>query len=84
MKNLWYSAMTVITIRSPQEGATQAGPGGIVVSQSDLNPILQIVTWLLLAITTLMLGFRLLASFFIKAKRVPGWEDVLILISYVR
>lgn len=76
--------MTAITLRSPQASDAESGSAGIVVTQSDLNPILQVITWLLLAITTLMLGFRLLASFFLKGKRVPGWEDIFILISYVR
>lgn len=75
--------MKAITLWSSQADNAQSGSAGVVVTQSDLNPVLQIVTWLLLAITTLMLGFRLLASFFLKAKRVPGQEDVFILISYV-
>lgn len=57
--------------------------GGIVVTQFNLNPVLQIVTWLLLAIMTLLLVFRLLATFFLKEKRELGLEDIFVLVSYV-
>lgn len=68
--------------RSPQAD-TQSGTTGLVVTESNLNPILQIVTWILLATATLMLTFRLLTRFFLKSKRTPGLEDILILVSYV-
>ena len=56
----------------------------IAVTGSNLNPILQVITWLLLAVVTLMLFFRLVAKFFLKARQAPGWEDAFILASYVR
>lgn len=54
-----------------------------VRNDSNLNPVLQMVTWLLLAAATLMLFFRLLAKFFLKGNRTPGWEEGFILVSYV-
>ncbi|OTA98510.1 hypothetical protein M426DRAFT_325924 [Hypoxylon sp. CI-4A] len=43
-----------------------------------MNPILQMVTWLLLALTSLMLGFRFLTKFFLKTNQRFGGEEVLI------
>lgn len=68
--------------RSPQSGV-QSEPTGIVVTDSNLNPVIQIVTWLLLALVSLTLCFRLLTRFFLKAHRKPGPEDILIFGSYV-
>jgi hypothetical protein len=53
-------------------------------SPTDQSPILQVVTWLLLAIATLLLGFRQLTRFYIKVGKPFGWDDGLIIISYVR
>ncbi|KAI1120709.1 hypothetical protein F5Y10DRAFT_289351 [Nemania abortiva] len=52
------------------------------LSSTDLNPILQVTTWLLLSIVTLLLAFRLLTRFYIRAGKPFGWEDALIIISY--
>ncbi|KAI0381276.1 hypothetical protein F5Y04DRAFT_255159 [Hypomontagnella monticulosa] len=57
--------------------------GGIFVDESNLNPILQVTTWLLLALCTLMVGFRLLTKFYIKASRALVLEDDLILSAYL-
>lgn len=69
--------------RSPQSRA-QSQTGGITVTPSNLNPVVQIVTWLLLALVSLMLGFRLLTRSFLKSNRKPGLEDILLFGAYVR
>lgn len=74
--------LMAVLSRSPQ-GDAQTGSTGLVVTESNLNPVLQVITWLLLAITTLMLAFRFLTSFFLKSKRTPGLEDIFIIVSYV-
>ncbi|KAI1378115.1 hypothetical protein F4677DRAFT_453775 [Hypoxylon crocopeplum] len=53
-----------------------------MVSESNLNPILQMITWLLLAIMSLMLCFRQLTRCFIKASKPFSWEDLLVLASF--
>ncbi|KAI1079889.1 hypothetical protein F5B20DRAFT_541531 [Whalleya microplaca] len=53
-----------------------------MVSESNLNPILQMITWLLLAIMSLMLCFRQLTRCFIKASKSFSWEDLLVLVSF--
>lgn len=68
--------------RSPDSG-TSSGAGGIVVTPFNLNPVVQIVTWLLLALTSLMLCFRVLTRYFLKATRKVGWEDALVIVAYV-
>ncbi|KAI1762687.1 hypothetical protein GGR53DRAFT_500385 [Hypoxylon sp. FL1150] len=55
---------------------------GVMVSESNLNPIIQMTTWLLLAIMSLMLCFRQLTRCFIKASRSFSWEDLLVLVSF--
>lgn len=57
---------------------------GITVTATDLNPVVQIVTWLLLALASLMLCFRILTNCFLKAGRTLGTEDILIFSAYVR
>jgi hypothetical protein len=54
-----------------------------VVDAQHLNSVIQAVTWVLLAITTLALIFRLLTRFYLREKRDFGWEDALIILSYV-
>ncbi|KAI1130219.1 hypothetical protein F5Y10DRAFT_236059 [Nemania abortiva] len=49
----------------------------------DLSPILQLVTWLLLAVTSLMFLFRLLTRFFIKAEKSFSLEDALISLAFL-
>ncbi|KAK5625193.1 hypothetical protein RRF57_000909 [Xylaria bambusicola] len=49
----------------------------------DHSPTLQVVTWLLLALLSLVLSFRLLTRFFIKSDRYIGYDDLFILISFV-
>ncbi|KAI0862845.1 hypothetical protein F4860DRAFT_99698 [Xylaria cubensis] len=53
------------------------------VTPTDLNPILQVTTLLLLSIVTLLLGFRQLTRFYIKAGKPFGWEDAWIIASYL-
>ncbi len=55
--------------------ATTEGP--------DLNSIIQLVAWLLLAVTSLMFLFRLLTRFFIKSGKPFSREDAFILCSFV-
>ncbi|QSZ36863.1 hypothetical protein DSL72_006746 [Monilinia vaccinii-corymbosi] len=62
----------------------QAGPSmGIVVTNSNLNPNVQVVTWLFLAITSLMLLFRFITRFFLKSGQRFGWEEALITTAYL-
>ncbi|KAH8894555.1 hypothetical protein GQ53DRAFT_820928 [Thozetella sp. PMI_491] len=49
----------------------------------NLNPVLQVFTWLLLALTTLLLILRLLVRLFLKSARLFGLEDLLIIAAYV-
>ncbi|KAF2962728.1 hypothetical protein GQX73_g10845 [Xylaria multiplex] len=56
--------------------------GGIAVTDANLNPILQVVTWLLLALMSLILCFRQLTRCFIKAARPFAWEDILVALSF--
>ncbi|KAI1277948.1 hypothetical protein F5Y07DRAFT_398094 [Xylaria sp. FL0933] len=53
------------------------------IDGSNLNPILQMVTWLLLAITSLMFGLRLLTRFFIKTGKSFSREDAFIIFSFL-
>lgn len=61
----------------------QVNASGVTVTDSNSTPILQLVTWFLLAAASLMLFFRLLTKYFLKAQRVPGSEDIFIFASYV-
>ncbi|KAI4861997.1 hypothetical protein F4820DRAFT_451390 [Hypoxylon rubiginosum] len=69
--------------RASDEVAPPTPPQGIVITDSNLNPILQMVTWLLLAITALMLCFRFLTKFFLKTNQRFGWEEVLITSAFL-
>ena len=55
----------------------------IAITESNLNPVISIVTWLLLALMSLTLGFRLLTRFFLKANQTVGLEDMYIIAAYV-
>jgi hypothetical protein len=55
---------------------------GVMVSPANLNPVIRVITWLLLAITTLMLCFRFLTKLFLAVRKV-GIEEALILTAYV-
>ncbi|KAK3686191.1 hypothetical protein B0T22DRAFT_443276 [Podospora appendiculata] len=73
-----------LTIESPDDTTTMDSSGRIVVTDTDLNPILQMTTWLFLALSTLMLCFRLLTRFFLRSSnRLLGLEEVLALLAYV-
>jgi hypothetical protein len=74
--------MLLIHRQSPEE-ATASAPVGLVVTEKNLNPNLQMMTWLLLALTSLMLGFRLLTRLFIKDVGAVRWDDILVLLAYV-
>ncbi|KAI0517030.1 hypothetical protein F5B22DRAFT_144125 [Xylaria bambusicola] len=49
----------------------------------DFSPTLQVVTWLLLALLSLVLFFRLLTRFFIKSDRYIGYDGLFILFAFV-
>lgn len=73
--------------RATEGAAADAAPSpamGIVVTDTNMNPILQMMTWLLLAMTFLMLCFRFLTKFFLKTNQRFGWEEVLITSAFVR
>ncbi|OTA93981.1 hypothetical protein M434DRAFT_282681 [Hypoxylon sp. CO27-5] len=70
-------------LRRASEEAAQTPPVGIVVTESNMNPILQMTTWLLLALTSLMLCFRFLTKFFLKTNQRFGWEEMLITAAFL-
>ena len=53
------------------------------IDSTHLNPIVRVITWVLLATTTMALIFRLLTRCYLREKRNFAWEDGLILCSYV-
>lgn len=55
-----------------------------VVTDKDQNPMIQAITWFLLAATALVLCFRLLTRFFLREARTFATEDALILGAFVR
>jgi hypothetical protein len=55
---------------------------GVMVTPANLNPVIRVITWLLLAITTLMLCFRFLTKLFLAVRKV-GIEEALVLTAYV-
>ncbi|KAH9883707.1 hypothetical protein F4778DRAFT_624657 [Xylariomycetidae sp. FL2044] len=63
-------------IRTPEEG-------GISVDQNNLNPVLQAVTWLLLALSSLTIAFRLVTKLYIKSRQPLELGDVFIISAYV-
>ncbi|KAI2463018.1 hypothetical protein F4781DRAFT_151366 [Annulohypoxylon bovei var. microspora] len=70
-------------LRRASAGATQSPPVGIVVTPSNMNPILQMTTWLLLSLTSLMLCFRFLTKFFLKTNQRFGWEEIMISAAFL-
>jgi hypothetical protein len=60
-----------------------ASPRRITITDSNLNPILQIVTWLLLAFTALALSFRLFTNIIVKGRMPVSPEDLLFLSAFV-
>lgn len=72
------------TMRMSYGGSIGSRSNRITISDSNLNPVLQIVTWLLLAFTTLVLLFRLFTNILVKARRPVSLEDLLFLSAYVR
>ncbi|KAI2638709.1 hypothetical protein GGS26DRAFT_602349 [Hypomontagnella submonticulosa] len=72
-----------MAFRRASEAATSSPPVGIVVTDTNQNPILQMITWLLLALTSLMLCFRFLTKFFLKTNQRFGWEEMLITSAFL-
>ncbi|KAI9644489.1 hypothetical protein NHQ30_006510 [Ciborinia camelliae] len=71
-------------ILEPRLSSDQATPSmGIVVTESNLNPIIQVVTWIFLGMTSLMLLFRFITRCFLKSGHRLGWEEALITTAYV-
>lgn len=56
---------------------------GIAITNSHLNPLIRIITWLLLAISSLMLGFRFLTRMYLKSNREFGLEDIMVILAFV-
>ncbi|KAH7304255.1 hypothetical protein B0I35DRAFT_445395 [Stachybotrys elegans] len=52
-------------------------------SSRNMNPVIQILTWLLLALTSLMIGFRLMVRFVIKENSNLTKDDVIISIAFL-
>ncbi|KAI3343620.1 hypothetical protein F4824DRAFT_440548 [Ustulina deusta] len=76
------SIIYVFSMSSPR--AAKSGYGKALSSAAttegpDLNSIIQLVAWLLLAVTSLMFLFRLLTRFFIKSGKSFSREDAFIL-----
>ncbi|KAI6083297.1 hypothetical protein F4821DRAFT_245095 [Hypoxylon rubiginosum] len=55
----------------------------ITITESHLNPMLQIVTYLLLAFTTLVLSFRLFTNILVKGRMPVSLEDLLFLSAFL-
>ncbi len=61
----------------------QRPPGGVMATDTNKNPILQATTWLLLALSSLVVVFWLLTKFYIKTRTLFVLGDGLMLGSYV-
>lgn len=55
----------------------------LVETNDNQNPIIQVITWLFLALFTLALVFRCLSTFYLKTNRLLRWDNILILLAYV-
>ncbi|KAI1174993.1 hypothetical protein F4777DRAFT_552144 [Nemania sp. FL0916] len=53
------------------------------IPDSDVNPALQVTSWLLLGLTSLLIGFRLLSRFFIVQGSKFTREDIFVLVSFI-
>lgn len=65
---------------------SETSGAGVLSGDDDnlLNDILQITTWILLALTSLMMCFRLLTRYFLRKHDIlHDWDDILLLLSYV-
>ncbi|KAI0475479.1 hypothetical protein GGR56DRAFT_646137 [Xylariaceae sp. FL0804] len=81
------AVMFAISRRYPQgDGASASGgsaSGGIVATDDNRNPILQAVTWLLLAVGSLVICCRAFTKLYIKARTPFVMEDALVLSAFV-
>ncbi|KAI0019383.1 hypothetical protein F4780DRAFT_780424 [Xylariomycetidae sp. FL0641] len=73
---------TVFRRSADGDGGSRSPSEGIVVSDDNQNPILQTVTWLLLAVSSLVIGGRLLTKLYIKARTPFVLEDVFMLSAF--
>lgn len=71
------------TTQMANSGSSGLARDRITITESNLNPILQVVTWLLLAFTTLALSFRLFTNIIVKARMPVSMEDLLFLSAFV-
>ena len=53
------------------------------VDENHLNPVLKVVTWLLLALMLLALSFRFLTRLFLKEIRQLRSDEILIILAFV-
>ncbi|GAW20381.1 hypothetical protein ANO14919_098870 [Xylariales sp. No.14919] len=61
----------------------QQAPGGVMPTETDMNPILQAITWLLLSLSSLVVIFWFLTKFYIKSRSLFMLGDGLMLGSYL-
>ncbi|KAJ2990487.1 hypothetical protein NUW58_g2925 [Xylaria curta] len=65
------------------ESVLQRAADGVMVTETNKNPILQATIWLLLALSSLILIFWLVTKFYIKTQTLFVLGDSLMLASYV-
>ncbi|KAI1327326.1 hypothetical protein F5Y16DRAFT_399501 [Xylariaceae sp. FL0255] len=56
---------------------------GIVITSNNVNPILQILSWLLLATSIVILIFRLVSRFYLRKHLTFGWDDGFLSLSFI-
>ncbi|KAI1823339.1 hypothetical protein F4861DRAFT_335501 [Xylaria intraflava] len=74
--------MTTSVVRAAG-GDDAPAPTGIVVTADNQNPIIQVITWLFLALFSLALGFRFLSTFYLKTNRLLRWDHISIILAYI-
>ncbi|KAI0468729.1 hypothetical protein F4859DRAFT_490137 [Xylaria cf. heliscus] len=74
--------MTTFVLRT-RDGEVSSGSTGLSVTDDNYNPVVQVLTWLFLALFTLALGFRCLSIFYLKSNRLLRWDNTLMLLAYV-
>ncbi|KAI0416381.1 hypothetical protein F5X98DRAFT_344261 [Xylaria grammica] len=67
----------------PMSPVIQQAPGGVMPTETDMNPILQAITWLLLSLSSLVVVFWFLTKFYIKSRSLFMLGDGLMLGSYL-
>ncbi|GAW20776.1 hypothetical protein ANO14919_102870 [Xylariales sp. No.14919] len=72
--------MTLLYHSMDKISARQSRPS---ITRKDMNALMQVITWIFLALMSLMLAFRFLSTLFLKAGKWFRWEDLLIVIAYI-